>query len=178
MKKKSDKKSIQIAVRCLPELFLLILLIAVTPCMGKIIEYPLDKMVEKSKMIVVGTVVKITDPTRKVNVMGFSYDEAVATIEIERIILGTYEEKQIDVPYLPRISIEHGFQIGERCVYFIGEWKERNVIVQGYGGAIPIDKADNVQVLYILGEQKRQLLKNFIQRIKDVKSKGDAPKDP
>jgi hypothetical protein len=52
--------------------------------------------------------------------------------------------------------------------FFIGE---RNLIVKGYAGKIPIEKG-NVEVCYILGERKRQTLNDFINRIKDSKEKG------
>ena len=61
--------------------------------------------------------------------------------------------------------------INERCVFLIGE---KNLVVKGYAGKIPIDK-DKVEVHYILGEQKSQTLKDFINRIKDSKSRQGGP---
>lgn len=58
--------------------------------------------------------------------------------------------------------------------FFIGE---RNLIVKGYAGKIPIEK-DNVEARYILGEQKSQTLKDFINRIKDSNSRQGAIRNP
>ena len=87
---------------------------------------------------------------------------AVATIEIEQIIVGNYEDKHIDITYYPRLIFEARFVVNERCIFLIDE---RNTIVKGYAGKIPIEK-DKVEVRYILGEQKNQTLEDFINRIK------------
>jgi hypothetical protein len=128
-------------------------------------------MIGKSKLVVVGKVIRIAEiPTAK-NVKKSSFDEvAVATIEIEQIIVGSYEEKHIDITYYPRLTFETRFCINERCIFFIGE---KNLIVKGYGGKIPIEK-DKVEVRYILGEQKSQTLRDFTQRIKDSKPRQNT----
>jgi hypothetical protein len=145
-------------------------LFTVTPCLAVIKPYYLDEMIDESKLVLVGRVVKIAETSRTESGKDTLYDLAVATIEIEQIILGSYEEKQIDVTYFFRLSIAPYFEIGERCVLFIGQSNGRNSIVKGYAGMIPI-KNTNVEVHHILGEQERQALKDFIQRIKDTKSK-------
>jgi hypothetical protein len=160
-------------MKCLFTLSLFVLLIAVTPCMAKIKEYPLDKMVDRSKLIVLGIVVRIMEPSRAKGAKDTPYGEAVAIIEIEQIIIGSYEKKQVDVTYYPRLSEGAHFEIGERCILFLDE---RNALVQSYAGKILIE-GERAEVLYILGEQVRQDLKDFIQRIKDrgvkrVRSQG------
>jgi hypothetical protein len=133
----------------------------------KLHEIPLDEMIDKSKLVVVGKVVRVAEEPTTKDPKDSLFLKAVATIEVEEIILGSYEDKQIDVTYYPRLSSEARFVINERCILFIGE---RNLIVKGYAGKIPIEK-DKVEVLYILGEQKRQVLEDFIRRIKDSKSR-------
>ena len=149
------------------------LLIAVLPCSGTIIEISLDEMVRSSKLIVIGRVSRIAENPRAESIKETQSVEAIATIEIEEVILGSYEEKQIDIPYYPRLSVSAHFNISERCILFISEWKGKNVIVQGYGGKIPIIE-DEVIVRHILGEKKGQTLKDFIERIKDSKSRQGA----
>jgi|MudIll2142460700_1097286.scaffolds.fasta_scaffold184374_1 hypothetical protein len=140
----------------------------------KLHEIPLDEMIDKSKLVVVGKVVRIAEEPTTKDPKDSLFLKTVATIEVEQIILGSYEDKQIDVTYYPRLSSEARFVMSERCILFIGE---RNLIVKGYAGKIPIEK-DKVEVLYILGEQKRQLLKDFIQRIKDSKSRQRTTRNP
>jgi hypothetical protein len=50
---------------------------------------------------------------------------------------------------------------------------ERNTMVKGYAGKIPIEE-DKVEVRHILGEATSQTLKDFIQRIKDSKSRQET----
>jgi hypothetical protein len=134
----------------------------------KLREIPLDEMIGKSKLVVVGKVVRIAEVATAKNAKKSIFDEmAVARVEIEQIIVGSYEDKHIDITFYPRLTFEAHFWINERCIFLIDE---RNHIVQGYAGKIPIEK-DNVEVRYILGEQKSQTFKDFINRIKDSKSK-------
>jgi hypothetical protein len=136
------------------------------PKTEKLHEIPLDEMIKESKIVVIGKAVRIVDP--------IFHKMAVATIEIEHIIVGNYEGKQIDITYYPRSNFEARFVLNERCIFLIDE---RNTIVKGYAGKIPIEK-DKVEVHYILGEQKSQTLKDFIQRIKDSKSRQGVIRDP
>jgi hypothetical protein len=128
-------------------------------------------MIKQSKLVIVGKVVRIEEmPTLK-NTKKSIFDEvAVARIEIEQIIVGSYEEKHIDINYHPRLTFEVRFWLNERCIFFIDE---RNLMVKGYAGKIPIER-ENVEVRYILGEKKTQTLKDFIDRIKD-KGQGVSP---
>jgi hypothetical protein len=153
------------------------LLIAATPCSGKIVEFSLDEMVRSSKLIIIGRVYRIVETPRAESAKDTPYSEVIATIEIEEVILGCYEEKQIDIPYSPRLSISAHFSISERCILFISEWKGKNVVVQGYGGKIPIIE-NKVIVRHILGEQESQTLKDFTQRIKDSNSRQSTTKNP
>jgi hypothetical protein len=144
------------------------------PKREKLHEIPLDEMIKQSKLIVVGKVVRIEEmPTLK-NVKKSIFDEmAIATIEIEQIIVGSYEVKHIDITYYPRLTFEARFFLNQRCIFFIGE---RNLMVKGYAGKIPIEK-DKVEVRYILGEATSQTLKDFTQRIKDNKSRQETIPD-
>jgi hypothetical protein len=94
----------------------------------------------------------------------------VATIEIEQILEGSYEDKHIDITYYPRLTFEVRFWIHDRCIFFINE---RNLVVNGYAGKIPIER-DRVEVRHILGEQKTQTLRDFTQRIKDSKPRQNT----
>ena len=133
------------------------------PKTEKLQEIPLDEMIKQSKIVVIGKVVRTaeiaTTKNAKKSILG---EMAVATIEIEQIIVGNYEDKHIDITYYPRLIFEARFVVNERCIFLIDE---RNTIVKGYAGKIPIEK-DKVEVRYILGEQKNQTLEDFINRIK------------
>ncbi len=129
------------------------------PKTEKLHEIPLDEMIKESKIVVIGKVLRIDDP--------IFHKMAVATIEIEQIIVGNYEDKQIDITYYPRSNFEARFVLNERCIFLIDE---RNTIVKGYAGEIPIEN-DKAEVRYILGEPMNQTLKDFTQRIKDSKSR-------
>jgi hypothetical protein len=128
----------------------------------KLHEVPLDEMIKRSKIVAIGKVLRIKDP--------LFHKMAVATIEIEQIIVGNFEDKQIDITYYPRSNFEARFVLNERCIFLIDE---RNTIVKGYAGKIPIEK-DKVEVHYILGEPVNQTLKDFKQRIKDTKSRQNT----
>lgn len=132
------------------------------PKTEKLHEIPLDKMISRSKRIVIGKVLKIKDP--------IFHSAAVATIEIEQIIVGNYKDKQIDITYYPRSNFEARFVLNERCIFLIDE---KNTIVKGHAGKIPIEN-DKVEVRYILGEAMNQTLKDFNQRIKDSKSRQNT----
>ncbi len=129
---------------------------------AKLHEIPLDEMIKESKIVVIGKVLRIEDP--------IFHKMAVATIEIEQIIVGNYEGKQIDITYYPRSNFEARFVLNERCIFLIDE---RNTIVKGRAGKILIEK-DKVEVRYILGEPMNQTLKDFTQRIKDSKSRQNT----
>jgi hypothetical protein len=116
-------------------------------------------MIKQSKLIVVGKVLRIKEP--------IFHKMAVATIGIEQILVGHYEDKQIDITYYQSSIFDPRFVLNERCIFLINE---RNTIVKGYAGKIPIEK-DKVEVRYILGEPRSQPLKDFTQRIKDSKSR-------
>jgi len=128
----------------------------------KLHEIPFNEMVKESKIIAIGKVLRINEP--------IFHKMAVATIEIEQILVGNYEDKHIDVTYYPRGTFEARFFLNQRCIFFIGE---RNLIVKGYAGKIPIEK-DKVEVRYILGEATSQTLKDFMERIKDSKSRHET----
>ncbi len=145
------------------------------PKREKLQEASLDEMIDKSKLVVVGKVVRIAEIATPKSAKKSPFDEvAIARIEIEQIIVGSYEKKHIDITYYPRLSFEARLVINERCIFLIGE---KNLIVRGYAGKIPVEK-DNVEVHYILGEQKSQTLKDFINRIKRSKSRQGAIRKP
>jgi hypothetical protein len=128
----------------------------------KLQQIPLDEMIKESKIVVIGKVLRIEDP--------IFHKMAVATIEIEQIIVGNHDGKQIDITYYPRSNFEARFVLNERCIFLIDE---RNTIVKGYAGKIPIENG-KVEVRYILGEPMNQTLKDFTQRIKDSKSRQNT----
>jgi hypothetical protein len=151
------------------DLFSFLLDMFFTPCRRKaekLQQIPLDEMIKESKIIVIGKVLRIEEP--------IFHKMAVATIEIEQILVGNYEDKQIDITYYPRSIFDARFVLNEQCIFLIDE---RNTIVKGYAGKIPIEK-DKVEVRYILGEPRSQPLKDFTQRIKDSKSRQGVIRDP
>jgi len=145
------------------------------PRREKLHEIPLDEMIKQSKLVVVGKVVRIEEIATLKNAKKSIFDDvAIAKIEIEQIVVGSYEDKHIDITYYPRLTFEARFVINERRIFLIGE---KNLVVKGYAGKIPIEK-DKVEVHYILGEQKSQTLKNFTRRIKDSKSRQSTIGNP
>ncbi len=130
-------------------------------------------MIRQSELILVGKVVRIKEmPTPKKTKKSIFDEMARATIEVEQIIVGSYEDRHIDVTYYPRLTFEARFFVNQRCIFFVGE---RN-IVKGYAGKIPIENG-KVEVRYILGEATSQTLKDFAQKIKDSKSKHEMIPD-
>ena len=98
------------------------------PRREKLHEIPLDEMIKQSKLVVVGKVIRIKEPIfAKI---------PVATIEIEQIIGGNYEDKQIDITYHPRSVFDAWFVLNQRCIFLINAG---NTIVKGYAGKIPIE---------------------------------------
>jgi hypothetical protein len=133
-----------------------------SPKTEKLHEIPLDEMIKESKIIVIGKMLRIKEP--------IFHKMGVATIQIEQILVGNYEEKQIDITYYQSSIFDPRFVLNERCIFLINE---RNTIVKGYAGKIPIEE-DKVEVRHILGEATSQTLKDFIQRIKDSKSRQET----
>jgi hypothetical protein len=137
-------------------------------------EISLDEMIKQSIIVIVGKVVRIEEiPTPKDGKKSIFDEMAIATIEIEKIIVGSYENKHIDIRYYPRLTFEARFFLDQRCIFFVGE---NNQIVKGYAGKIPIER-DKVEVRYILDESTRQTLKDFTQRIRDSKSRQELVAD-
>jgi hypothetical protein len=122
----------------------------------------LDEMIKRSEIVVIGKVLRIKEPIFR--------GMAVATIEIEQIIVGNYEDKYINITYNPRLTFEARLLLNERCIFMVDK---RNTIVKGCAGKIPIEK-DKVEVRYILEEVTSQTLKDFIQRIKDSMSRQET----
>ena len=128
------------------------------PRREKFHEIPLDEMIGKSKLVVVGKVVRMEEIATPKRAKKSIFDEvAIAKIEIEQIVVGSCEDKHIDITYYPRSNFEARFVINQRCIFFIDE---RNFIVKGYASKIPIEK-DKVEVHYILGEQRKSDLEGF-----------------
>ena len=151
------------------DLFSFLLDLFFRPCprkTEKLQQIPLDEMIKESRIIVIGKVLRIKEP--------IFHKMAVATIEIEQILVGNYEDKQIDITYYPRSIFDARFVLNEQCIFLIDE---RNTIVKGYAGKIAIEK-DKVEVRYILGEQESQTLKDFIKSIEDSKSRQEAIRNP
>lgn len=137
-------------------------------------QIPLDEMIKQTRLVVVGKVLRIKKIPIPKNAKKSIFDKvAIATIEIEGIIMGSYEDKHIDITYYPRLTFEARFFPNQRCIFFIGEG---NTIVKGYAGKIPIEK-DKVEVRYILGEQISQTFKDFMERIRASKSRQGAIPD-
>ena len=129
---------------------------------------PLTEMITRSDIVVLGKVVRVEKSATASHRKESAFDEvAVATVAIEQVILGSYEDKQIDITYYPRLTFESHFWIGERCVLFL--MGERNITVHGYAGKVPI-RRERAEILYILDEPKDQALKEFIEKIKKLKS--------
>ena len=151
------------------DLFSFLLDLFFSPCprkAEKLQQIPLDEMIKQSKIVVIGKVLRIEEPIFR--------GMAAATIEIEQIIAGNYEDKQIDITYNPGSTFDARLVLNERCIFMVDE---RNTIVKGYAGKIPIEK-DKVEVRYILGEPTSQTLKDFTNRIKDSKSRQGAIRNP
>ena len=72
-------------------------------------QIPLDEMIKQSKIVVIGKVLRIKEP--------IFHGMAVATIEIEQIIVGNYEDKHIDVTYYPRLTFEARLLLNQRCIF-------------------------------------------------------------
>ena len=137
------------------------------PKTEKLREIPLDEMIKQSKLVAVGKVVRIEEiPTPKKERKSIFDVTAIATVEIEQIIVGSYEDKHIAITYYPRLTFEARFFLNQRCIFFIGE---NNQIVKGYAGKITIENG-KVEVRYILGEATSQTLKDFTQKIEESKS--------
>ncbi len=98
------------------DLFSFLLDLLFTPCPRKAEksqQIPLDEMIKGSKIIVIGKVLRIKEP--------IFHKMAVATIGIEQILVGNYEDKQIDITYYPRAIFDARFVINERCIFLIDE---------------------------------------------------------
>jgi len=133
---------------------------------SKIIRIPLSEMVSRSTIIAVGTVVHIEKTKGKFKFDENEYEQYKATIHIEDLIKGDGALKEVDVYYLPSISDEATFTVGDRAIYFITTSEDRTVLVQGYGGKVKIEN-DVVDTLFIRDEPDTQNIVIFLQKIKN-----------
>ena len=148
-----------------------------TPSFGgeKLRELPLSEMVSRADIVILGKVMRIEKSVTPGRPAESVFDEVgVATVDIEQVIIGSYEGKEIDITYYPRLTFEGHFGIDERCILFL--MGQRNVVVHGCAGKIPIER-DSAEVRYILGEPTRQTMKAFIERIRTLKSPQEQVRD-
>ncbi len=88
------------------------------PKREKFREIPLDEMIKQSKLVVVGKVLRIEEIPTPRNATKSIFDKmAIATIEIEQVIVGSYEDKHIDITYYPRLTFEAWFVVNQRCIF-------------------------------------------------------------
>jgi hypothetical protein len=136
------------------------------------IDVPLSKMVQESELIVIGTVTAYVNTgevflfERENFKREFPFYKA--TIKVEKTLKGDPKKSEIDV-YSFGTSSEPEFHVQERGIFFIEtdrrkSFRGRQSVAGGYAGMLPIEE-DTVRPLYIEGEQKKQKLDAFIQRI-------------
>lgn len=129
---------------------------------AKVMRWPLKKMVEQSKLIVIGTVLKIENT----NIINDKYgNEYKAIVSIEEVIKGEKIIDTLDLYYYPKISTEPDFIVNEKNIFFIKTWGNKYRTVQGYAGKIVIEN-NKITHLYIMNEEKTQDIKFFIAKIK------------
>ena len=88
------------------------------PRIEKLQEVPLDEMIKQSNIVVVGKVVRIEEIPAPKNAKKSIFDEmAIASIEIEQIIVGSYENKHIDTTYYPSLTFDARFFLNQRCIF-------------------------------------------------------------
>ena len=61
------------------------------------------------------------------------------------------------------------FAVNERAIFFIKQWKGKNVIVQGYAGKASIEN-DIVKIVAIKDEASEQNLNSFKKKIRALQS--------
>jgi hypothetical protein len=139
-------------------------------CFAMVIKLDLHQMVDRSESIVVGEVKTI----KRVSTSELC-DPTVASVKINEVVKGNADEQRIEVTFCAELSIEPDLREGQRYVFFVGRWKGKNMVVQGYAGAVPIHDS-HVSVNYILGEPVLQPLSVFVSRIRlMVNSASCAP---
>ncbi len=133
-----------------------------TVCHSVVVEFDLERMIWASRLIVVGKVIKIVETADRE-----PYHRGVATIEVEQVLKGSFGKTPIVLHYMPRLSTSAGFDIGERCLFFINDWEGKDSVVQGYAGKLRIEDG-TVYVSHIRGEEKTQKLDDFIEKVKSL----------
>jgi len=145
------------------------LLLTETNLKAEIIPFSLKEMVSASELVVFGEVVDIKKRKYEDERFGQGYLAKIRIKEILKKEITEIIEPEIDVSFLPGLSIEPRFNLKEKVILFLGKSGKTYHLVQGYAGKVTIeDGAVYVQAIY--EEPGEQSLKGFLEKIRDTKS--------
>jgi len=82
------------------------------------------EMIAVSRYVVEGEVV---------SVVAVDAETSVATIRVQNSIVG-HAPNDIAIHHYPNLSVSPSFVVAEHCVFFVGQHRGRNVLVNGYAG--------------------------------------------
>jgi hypothetical protein len=129
-----------------------------------VLPFLLGDMVSNSELIFIGKVTRIEKTTNQNKSIGVEHK---ATIQIEKMIKGSGELKEVDAFYWPDISTDPNLAVGERAIFFIKTWEGKYTLVQGYAGEVKIDN-DVVNTMFIKDEPDAQPMGVFLDKIKKL----------
>jgi len=138
-----------------------------------LVPYPLEKMVNKAELIVIGEVIRL----ERTNIKFKNYRRPLnrATIQIETVLKGERGKQEVDVFYLPVVE-QPDFKMGERAIVFIYTFEDRYWVVQGMMGEVIIEsklkpdltREEVVEPFNIVGENHEQPLDEFLGKIRTL----------
>lgn len=141
---------------------------------GMVVLVPLREMVARSRLIVIGSVTGIHETTETHKTQDGSGKKSdlrwwKATFALESVLKGSPDLKRVEVYYLPQLTVEPKFNLGERCLLFIDDNLGRQMVVQGYSGKVTLvgNRAKDILISEQEGEQDAA---TFIEKIKKLLS--------
>jgi hypothetical protein len=134
--------------------------------MGKVVEYDLNEMIDRSDVIVIGDITSVRE-TSDGTVYGYPVGSGVATVKIGELLKGDFNNKEIEVTYsLGDLSEDGAFHVCTQYLIFLRKVDNGKFrVVQGYAGSLHM-RGESVDAFNIGDVKNTVSLKDFLEKIK------------
>lgn len=149
--------------------------ILVSTASAMIVLLPLEEMVAKADLVLVGRVLEIVETSEE-----FVLEHQVpgktgravywkATLAVDTVLKGESKSQSVEVYYLPQFTGEASFAKDEKCVLFTRIHGTKRTVLNGHGGKVRLvdDKALSI---FMAGQEQEQRAFDFIEKIKKLVS--------
>jgi hypothetical protein len=124
---------------------------------------PMSFMVENSERIVMGKVTSIVSTDQKIENKTFSK----ALIQVESVLKGTVFMQRVEVLFLPGTEDEPTFTVGEKGIFFVRGYKDKQNLLQGSAGKVDIVNGE-AKNIYMRDEAPNQKIDQFLGKVKQL----------